>query len=174
MVVDQIPYLKTFIPQNSPLLNGALMNPTTANLNLQGANGGVVVPGIPGTGTSTTAAGAGTATLHVVQVGDDDTDSEVEECALAGCTNSRYVDANGVESSYCSQRHRQQAVASGTIDPCIFCGVNPQSDGDYFCSRECREEALDKAKAGGHGGNGGGGAGDDEVQGLGKGGDLKQ
>lgn len=47
-------------------------------------------------------------------------------------------------SDYCSQRHREEAVTSGLVDPCIMCLMFPQSEKDYFCSRACREDALEK------------------------------
>jgi hypothetical protein len=65
-------------------------------------------------------------------------------------------------SDYCSLRHREfvdfhqfrsvtynpfffrEAVTSGLRSPCILCLAYPQSDMDYFCSRGCREESMNK------------------------------
>ncbi|KAF7374360.1 hypothetical protein MSAN_00320000 [Mycena sanguinolenta] len=38
----------------------------------------------------------------------------------------------------------REAVASGIVPPCIMCLTLPQSDTDYFCSKNCREEAMTK------------------------------
>lgn len=38
----------------------------------------------------------------------------------------------------------REAVTSGLISPCIMCLVLPQSDSDYFCSKACREESMNK------------------------------
>jgi len=121
MVVDQIPYLKTFIPQNSPLFNGTV---TAGNAN-SGTNGGsgsnagpIPVNNTLGLRvTSPTSANAslvnspnGT-TVHILQVGNEaDDDIEGDECGLPGCSNWRFIDANGVRSLYCSQRHRQYVL----------------------------------------------------------------
>jgi len=70
---------------------------------------------------------------------------ESPECLIPGCGQPVYVDAQGLKTSaYCSMRHRQEAVDSGLVSPCIFCLELPQSDTDYFCSQECREESLNK------------------------------
>ncbi|KAJ4477500.1 hypothetical protein J3R30DRAFT_3703935 [Lentinula aciculospora] len=70
---------------------------------------------------------------------------EPGECLIPGCGQPAYVDAKGVKASaYCSMRHRQEAVDSGLASPCIFCLQLPQSETDYFCSKECREESLNK------------------------------
>jgi len=70
---------------------------------------------------------------------------ELAECLIPGCGQPVYVDAKGLKTSaYCSMRHRQEAVDSGLASPCIFCLELPQSDTDYFCSQECREESLNK------------------------------
>ncbi|THU80729.1 hypothetical protein K435DRAFT_972647 [Dendrothele bispora CBS 962.96] len=154
MVVDQIPYLKTFIPQNSPLLNGTtssnsgsgVISSSNPRLPLNNSLGLAVGSPVPATANANLVSSPNGTTLHIVQLGNDGDDESLEgdECALAGCTNQKFIDSNGIRSSYCSQRHRQQAVASGMVEPCIMCGLNPQSDGDYFCSRECREDALNK------------------------------
>ena len=41
--------------------------------------------------------------------------------------------------------HRE-AVASGLVSPCIMCLVLPQSEADYFCSRACKEDSMNKDK----------------------------
>jgi len=67
------------------------------------------------------------------------------ECLIPGCGKPVHRDAQGVTTSdYCSMRHREEAVASGYASPCIMCLTLPQSDTDYFCSRVCREESLNK------------------------------
>ncbi|KIK66880.1 hypothetical protein GYMLUDRAFT_55515 [Collybiopsis luxurians FD-317 M1] len=67
------------------------------------------------------------------------------ECLIPGCNQPVYVDATGQkQSAYCSMRHRQEAVESGLASPCIFCLQLPQSETDYFCSKECREESMNK------------------------------
>ncbi|KAJ7846151.1 hypothetical protein B0H13DRAFT_110933 [Mycena leptocephala] len=67
------------------------------------------------------------------------------ECLIPGCGQPVHVDASGVMSDYCSKKHREEAVSSGLASPCIFCMTLPQSDTDYFCGRDCREEAMHKA-----------------------------
>ncbi|KAG7089288.1 hypothetical protein E1B28_010986 [Marasmius oreades] len=67
------------------------------------------------------------------------------QCRIPGCGKPVYVDANGQSTSeYCSMSHRQEAVSSGLVEPCIMCLDLPQSGEDYFCGRACKEEALDK------------------------------
>ncbi|KIM80427.1 hypothetical protein PILCRDRAFT_822558 [Piloderma croceum F 1598] len=67
------------------------------------------------------------------------------DCLIPGCGKPVHVDENGIPASdYCSQRHREQAVNSGMVSPCIMCLSLPQGDIDHFCSRLCREEALSK------------------------------
>ncbi|KAJ7249180.1 hypothetical protein B0H12DRAFT_1202997 [Mycena haematopus] len=65
------------------------------------------------------------------------------DCLIPGCGQPVHVDASGVMSDYCSRKHRE-AVASGIVPACIMCLTLPQSDTDYFCGRECREEAMSK------------------------------
>ncbi|EKM78957.1 hypothetical protein AGABI1DRAFT_114486 [Agaricus bisporus var. burnettii JB137-S8] len=65
-------------------------------------------------------------------------------CIIPGCKQSVYVDEEGVTSDFCSLRHREEAVTSGLLSPCIMCLVLPQSDTDYFCSMACRDEAMTK------------------------------
>ncbi|KAF8183441.1 hypothetical protein BJ912DRAFT_853652 [Pholiota molesta] len=67
------------------------------------------------------------------------------ECLIPGCGQPVHADAKGVRTSdYCSMRHREEAVAIGLASPCIMCLTFPQSESDYFCSRGCREESLNK------------------------------
>lgn len=83
------------------------------------------------------------------------------ECLIPGCGKPVHIDSSGSKTSeYCSMRHREyalkfmfycnvltsrrQAVTDGLVSPCIMCLSLPQSDTDYFCSRECREEAMSK------------------------------
>ncbi|KAI0695389.1 hypothetical protein BC835DRAFT_955893 [Cytidiella melzeri] len=68
-------------------------------------------------------------------------------CHLPGCEEYAHVDSYGEASEYCSRAHREEAVDTGLVDPCIKCLIMPQSKGDYFCGRICREEALHKASA---------------------------
>jgi hypothetical protein len=73
-------------------------------------------------------------------------------CLIPGCNQPVYQEPTYSStgnltqkpSQYCSQKHREEAVASGLVSPCIFCMAFPQSEKDYFCGRECRDEALDK------------------------------
>ncbi|KAF9260051.1 hypothetical protein L218DRAFT_625005 [Marasmius fiardii PR-910] len=67
------------------------------------------------------------------------------QCRIPGCGKPVFADANGQSTSeYCSMTHRQEAVSSGLVEPCIMCLDLPQSEMDYFCGRACREEALNK------------------------------
>ncbi|KAJ7471406.1 hypothetical protein B0H11DRAFT_2237315 [Mycena galericulata] len=68
------------------------------------------------------------------------------DCLIPGCGQPVHVDASGVMSDYCSKKHREEAVSSGLVSPCIMCLTLPQSDTDYFCGRDCREEAMNKAQ----------------------------
>ncbi|KAJ6507727.1 hypothetical protein C8R47DRAFT_55855 [Mycena vitilis] len=61
------------------------------------------------------------------------------------CGQPVHIDASGVMSDYCSKKHREEAVSLGLVPPCIMCLTLPQSDTDYFCGRDCREEAMSKA-----------------------------
>ncbi|KAJ7757693.1 hypothetical protein DFH07DRAFT_457522 [Mycena maculata] len=65
-------------------------------------------------------------------------------CLIPGCGQPVHVDSSGVMSDYCSRKHREEAVSSGLVSPCIMCMTLPQSDTDYFCGRDCREEAMNK------------------------------
>ncbi|KAJ7755523.1 hypothetical protein B0H16DRAFT_716684 [Mycena metata] len=67
------------------------------------------------------------------------------DCLVPGCGQPVHVDASGAMSDYCSKKHREEAVSLGLVPPCIMCLMLPQSDTDYFCGRECREEAMSKA-----------------------------
>ncbi|KAJ7196841.1 hypothetical protein GGX14DRAFT_537060 [Mycena pura] len=68
----------------------------------------------------------------------------VLDCLIPDCGQPVHVDSSGNMSDYCSKKHREEAVSSGLVSPCIMCLALPQSDTDYFCGRECREEALNK------------------------------
>ncbi|KAF9790532.1 hypothetical protein BJ322DRAFT_1037062 [Thelephora terrestris] len=64
-------------------------------------------------------------------------------CRLNGCNKPAFV--NGVANNsneYCSQKHREDAVAFGQVRPCIMCQKMPRCQNDHFCSSACREEAL--------------------------------
>ncbi|KAF9444465.1 hypothetical protein P691DRAFT_778244 [Macrolepiota fuliginosa MF-IS2] len=65
-------------------------------------------------------------------------------CLIPGCKQPVHVDEEGIVSDYCSLRHREQAVTSGLASPCIMCLVLPQTDSDYFCSKACRDESMNK------------------------------
>ncbi|KAJ6544996.1 hypothetical protein DFH09DRAFT_1040484 [Mycena vulgaris] len=66
------------------------------------------------------------------------------DCLIPGCGQPVHVDSSGAMSDYCSKKHREEAVTSGLASPCIMCLTLPQSDTDYFCGRDCREEAMNK------------------------------
>ncbi|KAF9533961.1 hypothetical protein CPB83DRAFT_417424 [Crepidotus variabilis] len=67
------------------------------------------------------------------------------ECLIPGCRKPVHTDAKGVKTSdYCSLRHREEAVTTGLRSPCIMCLSYPQTESDYFCSRACREESMNK------------------------------
>ncbi|TFK36681.1 hypothetical protein BDQ12DRAFT_686325, partial [Crucibulum laeve] len=67
------------------------------------------------------------------------------ECLIPGCGKPVHVDSRGMKTSdYCSMRHREEAVVSGLVSPCIMCLVLPQSETDYFCGKACREESMNK------------------------------
>ncbi|KAJ7614077.1 hypothetical protein FB45DRAFT_261481 [Roridomyces roridus] len=66
------------------------------------------------------------------------------DCLIPGCGKPVHVDSSGAMSDYCSQKHREEAVSSGIVSACIMCLTRPQSDTDYFCGRDCREEAMNK------------------------------
>ncbi|KDQ52782.1 hypothetical protein JAAARDRAFT_210430 [Jaapia argillacea MUCL 33604] len=66
-------------------------------------------------------------------------------CRIPGCERQVYVDG-AQTSEYCSQRHREDAVAMGLVEVCIMCNRMPQGGKDHFCSRTCREEALRKPR----------------------------
>jgi len=64
-------------------------------------------------------------------------------CRLTGCGNPVYTDATyNHTSEYCSKRHREEAVTTGQVQPCIMCLKMPRSNADHFCSKVCREGAL--------------------------------
>ncbi|KAJ7300735.1 hypothetical protein DFH08DRAFT_129002 [Mycena albidolilacea] len=67
------------------------------------------------------------------------------DCLVPGCGQPVHVDSSGVMSEYCSMKHREEAVSLGLVPPCIMCLTRPQSDTDYFCGRDCREEAMSKS-----------------------------
>ncbi|KAJ7145069.1 hypothetical protein C8R43DRAFT_550036 [Mycena crocata] len=67
------------------------------------------------------------------------------DCLIPGCGQPVHVDSSGAMSDYCSKKHREEAVSSGLVEPCIMCLALPQSDTDYFCGRDCREEAMNKS-----------------------------
>ncbi|KAK7006171.1 hypothetical protein R3P38DRAFT_3326035 [Favolaschia claudopus] len=70
------------------------------------------------------------------------------DCLIPGCGQPAYVDASGNSSDYCSMKHREEAVTSGLVPGCIMCLILPQSGTDYFCGKECRDEAMSKPPAG--------------------------
>ncbi|KAF9492344.1 hypothetical protein BDN71DRAFT_1451761 [Pleurotus eryngii] len=93
-------------------------------------------------------------TVPALDPDDEDSDSDMDpdemddlpECLLPGCEKPVHVDANGAKASeYCSKKHREEAVADGLVPGCIMCLTKPQSGADYFCSRACKEEAMNKA-----------------------------
>ncbi|KAF9790508.1 hypothetical protein BJ322DRAFT_1036900 [Thelephora terrestris] len=69
--------------------------------------------------------------------------SQPPKCRLKGCNNPVFVDKyTRGRSDYCSQRHREEAVNSRQVIPCIMCGIMPRSREDHFCSRTCRDAAC--------------------------------
>jgi hypothetical protein len=54
-------------------------------------------------------------------------------------TGSGFASANLVPPSL------REAVSLGLASPCIMCLVLPQSETDYFCGRDCKEEAMNKS-----------------------------
>ncbi|KAJ7222933.1 hypothetical protein C8J57DRAFT_1094316, partial [Mycena rebaudengoi] len=71
--------------------------------------------------------------------------SEPLDCLIPGCGQPVHVDSSGFSSDYCSRKHREEAVSLGLASPCIMCLVLPQSETDYFCGRDCKEEAMNKS-----------------------------
>ncbi|KAH7929047.1 hypothetical protein BV22DRAFT_1125984 [Leucogyrophana mollusca] len=65
-------------------------------------------------------------------------------CIIPGCGKSSHIDKNGAKTDYCSVRHREEGVNLGLGDACIMCSRYPQSGTDYFCSRICRDQAMNK------------------------------
>jgi len=64
-------------------------------------------------------------------------------CRLNGCDKPVFTDpTTGHRSEYCSQKHREEAVTSGQVNPCIMCLKMPKSQTDHFCSKACRDKAL--------------------------------
>ncbi|KAF9037695.1 hypothetical protein BJ165DRAFT_1416911 [Panaeolus papilionaceus] len=89
----------------------------------------------------------GTQPLHIStkQYTGNQQASDNLECLIPGCGQPVHIDAKGLKTSeYCSMRHREEAVLSGLRPPCIMCLTLPQSETDYFCSRACREESMNK------------------------------
>ncbi|KII89716.1 hypothetical protein PLICRDRAFT_52878 [Plicaturopsis crispa FD-325 SS-3] len=69
---------------------------------------------------------------------------ELDECIIPGCNERVHLDEGSRMSYYCSNSHREEAVALGIAPRCIMCLNLPQGDQDHFCGRACREEALTK------------------------------
>ncbi|KIL58513.1 hypothetical protein M378DRAFT_170509 [Amanita muscaria Koide BX008] len=65
-------------------------------------------------------------------------------CLIPGCGKPVHIDSQGNSTDYCSKKHREDAVPLGLASPCIMCLTMPQSDVDYFCSKACRDEAMNK------------------------------
>jgi len=63
-------------------------------------------------------------------------------CLISGCGKPVYTAGASQSSEYCSQRHREEAVTSGLVQPCIMCHKLPRSAADHFCSKACRDKAL--------------------------------
>ncbi|KAI0056239.1 ADP-ribosylation [Artomyces pyxidatus] len=63
--------------------------------------------------------------------------------------NAVFVDADGVPTSYCSNRHRLTAVASRLAEGCLLCGRYPKatinSKQSDFCSKKCSLAAIGNA-----------------------------
>lgn len=67
-------------------------------------------------------------------------------CAIPHCGKPVHEDKTGVSTSYCSIKHREEAVTLKLKAPCILCKRYPQSDSDYFCSKACRNQAMLKTQ----------------------------
>ncbi|KAH7910200.1 hypothetical protein BJ138DRAFT_1180465 [Hygrophoropsis aurantiaca] len=65
-------------------------------------------------------------------------------CIIPGCGKPSHVDKNGAKTDYCSVGHREEGVNLGYEEACIMCSRYPQSGTDYFCSKACREQAMNK------------------------------
>ncbi|PPQ92583.1 hypothetical protein CVT25_007275 [Psilocybe cyanescens] len=136
-VAQVVPPTTHNAPVNNPFLNIAVPQPGTSQA---GPAQNAVTNGAVNLAASSNPLPAAQQ-LHIsTQQSADDT-----ECLIPGCGQPVHIDAKGVKASdYCSMRHREEAVASGLASPCIMCLTLPQSDIDYFCSRGCREESMNK------------------------------
>ncbi|KAJ3515130.1 hypothetical protein NLJ89_g1944 [Agrocybe chaxingu] len=121
-------------PVNNPFLNAQAQNPF-ANPQPQTTSNGAVPLAASSNALPSTQPAHASAQQAATNI----------ECLIPGCGKPVHVDAKGVKvSDYCSMRHREEAVTSGLVSPCIMCLAYPQSDTDYFCSRTCREESMNK------------------------------
>ncbi|KAF9790460.1 hypothetical protein BJ322DRAFT_1036609 [Thelephora terrestris] len=69
--------------------------------------------------------------------------SLTSNCRLAGCGKPVHTDPTSNHASeYCSNRHREEAVTTGQVTPCIMCLKMPRTRIDHFCSKACRDAAL--------------------------------
>ncbi|CAA7269532.1 unnamed protein product [Cyclocybe aegerita] len=121
-------------PVNNPFINAQAQNPFANPQPQTTSNGAVPLAASSNTLPSAQPAHASTqqAAINI-------------ECLIPGCGKPVHIDAKGIKmSDYCSMRHREEAVTSGLVPPCIMCLAYPQSDTDYFCSRACREESMNK------------------------------
>lgn len=167
LVVSQMPQLQGLLntgsTQQGPALNPSSNNPFLNPASAQPQTHPAPANGIPSTHFSSSGNGvnsggypSGTGGLGLggfgnvpayqqPAAGSGIVDAEDLECLIPGCGKPVHVDAKGLKTSdYCSQRHRDEAVATGLVSPCIMCMIKPQSRKDYFCSRTCREESLNK------------------------------
>ncbi|KAL0574142.1 hypothetical protein V5O48_007805 [Marasmius crinis-equi] len=88
---------------------------------------------------------AGAASISSINMPAPSSQKQNAQCRIPDCGKPVHIDPNGMNTSeYCSMSHRQEAVSTGLVEPCIMCLDLPQSEMDYFCGRACREEALDK------------------------------
>ncbi|KIM40646.1 hypothetical protein M413DRAFT_165692 [Hebeloma cylindrosporum] len=129
-------------PVNNPFLDPVGQQQQTAYPTAQAAPGGAMTNGavVTSLGASSKPQGA-QQLLHI----STQKPADNLECLIPGCGQPVHVDAKGVKvSEYCSMRHREEAVTSGLVAPCIMCLTLPQSENDYFCSRLCREDSMSK------------------------------
>ena len=153
-------------PVNNPFLNPVgQQQQQAAYPTAQAASGGAMT-----NGAVVTSLGASSKPQGAQQLLHNSTQKPADnlECLIPGCGQPVHVDAKGVKvSEYCSMRHREcvfvfpffspgfsadpfrlddyrEAVSSGLVAPCIMCLTLPQSENDYFCSRLCREDSMNK------------------------------
>ncbi|KAJ7111955.1 hypothetical protein C8R44DRAFT_882985 [Mycena epipterygia] len=148
-VAQHIPQVQSFLaavapaqPSAPPPVNAPLPAPVTSSAQpkLPRNNPFLNVTNQPPQSNTPAAASSDTAAPNAVP----QAPLQPLDCLIPGCGQPVHVDSSGVMSDYCSKKHREEAVSSGLVSPCIMCLTLPQSDTDYFCGRDCREEAMNK------------------------------